>query len=349
MSAPAVNQSHHTNNFDFLRMTAALAVLVSHHYVLCNRGEPLIPLFAGTPAALAVLVFFSISGYLVSKSWFHDPHVGRFCLRRVLRIWPALVVLVCLWAVLLGPLLTQLPLRSYFTQRATWAYFLYLVMWPANDHLPGVFVDNPRFAAVNGSLWTIPIEVGCYVLLAACAAAGLLRNRRGLLGCIALFAAWHIGYGFPGMGADFSFARQFLAYFLMGAAMCALEPLWLPRRAMVLLAAALAFAVLRGLLHWDYLAFLLTLPVAVVVLGSSQTWVLRRAGRWGDFSYGTYIWAFPVQQFVISRTFGHWPFGLSLLAALLGTLAIAALSWHAVEKPALRYKPVRPGGFSAEK
>jgi len=51
-----------------------------------------------------------------------------------------------------------------------------------------------------------------------------------------------------------------------------------------------------------------------------------------------------VQQFVISRTFGHWPFGLSLLAALLGTLAIASLSWHAVEKPALRYKPAQAGG-----
>jgi len=345
MSATAVNP--HANNFDFLRMTAAVAVLVSHHYALCNRGEPVIPLFAGTPGALAVLVFFSISGYLVSKSWFHDPHIGRFLLRRFLRIWPALTVLVAVWALLLGPLITQLPWRSYFTQRATWDYFLYLVMWPVSDHLPGVFVDNPRFPAVNGSLWTISYEVGCYLVLAAFAAAGLLRNRRWLLACMALFAALHIWHGLPGRGAEFSFAWQFMAYFLMGAAMYASEPLWQPRRMAALLAAVLAFAVL-WYLHLPYLAFMLMLPVAVIVLGSGQTPVVRRAGRWGDFSYGTYIWAFPVQQFVISRTFGHWPFGLSLLAALLGTLAIACLSWHAVEKPALRCKPARPGGFLQE-
>src|SRR5665213_1599973 len=105
LEAPA----HPVNNFDLLRLFAALLVFWFHALVFTGRPAPLLFSWV-TPGPLGVYVFFLISGYLVSKSWQSDPHAGRFLARGSLRIFPALVVLTTL---ILGPALTTLPLTEY--------------------------------------------------------------------------------------------------------------------------------------------------------------------------------------------------------------------------------------------
>ncbi|MGO4377458.1 acyltransferase family protein [Pseudoduganella sp. RAF53_2] len=108
-----MNEKAHDNAFDVLRMTAAAAVLYSHSFPLLGLPEPE-PLPGLTWGRLAVAVFFGISGFLVAQSWESDSHGLRFLARRALRIFPGLLVLALLSALVLGPAVTVLPLAGIF-------------------------------------------------------------------------------------------------------------------------------------------------------------------------------------------------------------------------------------------
>lgn len=116
------------NNYDFMRIVAALAVIVSHQFALFGLPEPLVLQYQ-TLGGFGVLVFFSISGYLVGNSWDADPSLWRFAAKRMLRIWPAyiLVVLICIFVV--GPLFTTDQLGDYFRNPVTWSYFKNIVFY----------------------------------------------------------------------------------------------------------------------------------------------------------------------------------------------------------------------------
>ena len=128
------------NNFDALRLFGALCVLISHQYALSGLSEPRFMTFQ-TLGGLGVYVFFILSGYLVSQSWASDSCVWRFCARRMLRIWPALAVVIAVSALLVGPLLTNQNLIEYYSSPLTAAYFRGLYFYIQYD-LPLVFPDN---------------------------------------------------------------------------------------------------------------------------------------------------------------------------------------------------------------
>ncbi|MDQ6619088.1 MAG: acyltransferase, partial [Pseudomonadota bacterium] len=178
------------NNLDLVRFIAAAMVLVSHSYTLTGRnGEP--ALFGyETIGGLAVAVFFVISGFLVTGSWLRSPSLRTFALKRALRIMPALVVVVTFSALVLGALLSPLPLGQYYVHPQTRDYFLNLTFTELNYSLPAVFARNPFPHAVNGSLWTLPIEVSMYALLALLGAVHLVRRSVITAIVVVLMIAW---------------------------------------------------------------------------------------------------------------------------------------------------------------
>ena len=202
------------NNFEFLRISAALLVLVSHHYPLSNLGEPGLPGVISL-GGVAVMVFFSISGFLVTQSWLSDPNAFRFAWRRILRIWPALITVVLLSTLILGPIVTNLTVFDYFAHRATWDYLRTLIM-EIHFPLPGVFTNNPGGSSVNGSLWTIPFEVRCYLFMAIIGITGLLKNKKWIIAWCIIFFAWYINKGIPDIVGKYIPGREFSAYFIMG-------------------------------------------------------------------------------------------------------------------------------------
>jgi peptidoglycan/LPS O-acetylase OafA/YrhL len=152
--------AHRDNNFDAVRLIAALAVVVGHAWPLTGLSHP--PRLGGVPIfTLAVFVFFSLSGYLVGTSWRHDPRVLPFLARRASRIFPALIVVIVLTTFLIGPIATRLALNDYFTSSQTWTYLTNVTLVASYD-LPGVFDANPR-PVVNGALWTLGPEFLCYL------------------------------------------------------------------------------------------------------------------------------------------------------------------------------------------
>ncbi len=330
--------NNHSNNFDALRIFAALTVLAVHQHALMGKPEPGIAGVA-TWGLVAVWVFFVISGYLVSQSWANDPHLIRFSVRRILRIWPALTIVVALSVLALGPWVTWLSYPDYWRSDTTWGYFRNLLM-DSRYHLPGVFDKAPGNTSVNGSLWTIPYEVYCYVALAIAGCLGLLGRPIWLAIPTIAYIGWYIAQGLPDHTGLLDHGRELGLYFLAGVGLFRLRTFWQPRRWTVMIA-TWAVAAALWYAHLHHVALVLMLPMTVLAIGSSSWPILRKAGQYGDPSYGLYLYAFPIQQLVVHFTYPHWSYEASVALAMLLTTIAAYLSWHGVEKLAMRFKPQR--------
>lgn len=284
------------NNFDALRLAGALMVLISHQFALSGRSEPNI-VGDHSLGNVGVLIFFSISGYLVTSSWLKDPHIFRFCARRTLRMLPALCVALPLTMAVIGAL-----------------------------GLNG-FPENPRHL-MNGSLWTIKYEVCCYVLLLL---AGVVTRHFSLL-----LAAGILSYFvLSGLEYETSFLANFGLYFAAGCLLRAYPQLRKLLPSVIL--PATGFALL--LIDQTKLGLALIVPSLTVAIGLRSWPGLRDVSRFGDLSYGIYIYAWPVQQIGVALMGRRTPY-LELLAITVpATILLAAASWNLVEKGALRFKP----------
>jgi peptidoglycan/LPS O-acetylase OafA/YrhL len=236
--------------------------------------------------------------------------------------------------------ITTLPLHDYFG-RATIQFIVANVKFHTTYQLPGVFAahpGNPSLSAVNGSWWTIPVEARCYVYLAILGLLGLRRRWLSLL-ALGLVLVMYVKT-LPGHSQADAFNNLsyfYIAFFMTGV--CARQYLAELRRARLpmlcagagCIAAALAWGQPR-LAEWALIA-----PLTLLA-GSGDTPVLRSAGRFGDFSYGIYLYAYFLQQLTVELWPGQPSFVGSAVVAALATLGVAWCSWHAVEAPALRLK-----------
>ena len=343
------------NRFDLLRLAAALAVLLAHGDFLYRLHLP-VPFVGHSLGSLAVYVFFFISGYLVCQSWTRQPAWGAFWVKRLARVFPGLVVAVVFSVLVLGWAVTTLPSAAYWQAPGTWLNLVNNAAGLATvQTLPGVFESNPFARAVNGSLWTIRYELAMYVLLSAMSALPWLRGRRFMYPAMAvvLAALWPLArWGgwdaaleaagsplaevfrwsdFCGFGVPFFAGSTFAAY--------AVRPRrWMAAAALVALCGALyaESALLRQVAVW-VLMVCGTFYLAHVGLSTSKASAHRIGRARVDVSYGVYIYAFPVQQAVTALCLARgWSLAVCLLLSLAAVLVLAALSWFAVEQPAMR-------------
>lgn len=333
------------NNFNLIRLLAAWLVLFSHAYHLSGAGaaEPLLRLTEGrmTLGTLALGVFFSISGYLVTASAYARGSFLSFLGARLRRLFPALAVALVLSALALGPAVSTLDAAQYFS---SWAPLLYVLCNLSLFHpqygLPGVFEASPYGAVVNAALWILPIEfslclaVGASVL--ALRALGL--RRRALIPLLAAGAGCLASWFFALRGSP-SGAALLIPYFMLGAA-CRLGGDRLPFKgaAAAALLAAAALGALADLRIFPVLASC-AISYGTLWLARHPTWVVPSwAGRIGAPAYGVYLFAFPVQQTVVALGLARTPYMLSLIATLL-VLPLAWASWHGVERHFLPHRP----------
>ncbi|WP_214020945.1 acyltransferase [Methanoculleus sp.] len=327
----SISGDRFSNNFDFLRFAAAAVIVVTHAYALrlgyvgMGMYDPVI--LIGQAALAALLV---TSGYLIAASWESTASPLRFAWKRFLRVVPALVLAILVTLFVIGPLMTSLPLVEYFGALFSPAG-LATVPFFENGSAIGLFQDNP-WTYVNGPLWTIPLEVAMYGVVAALGISGLL-HRWGAITALAavnvlLWVAW---FDDPRMSKI-----RFTLYFLIGAI------LYLHRERVayrpVVAGALLLLLGLSTMTPYLTVAGMIAIPYLTIYAAHLPVPLLNTFGRPGDFSYGIYIYHYPVQQMLIQAT-GNELFlpalcGLSFLA----TFALAFLSWHAVERRALAAK-----------
>ncbi|QGZ30632.1 acyltransferase family protein [Stutzerimonas stutzeri] len=332
------------NNFDFLRLFAASAVVIGHCYWLSGAGdiEP-VRLFTGSmdTADIAVNLFFVMSGFLIAGSWMNSRSALDFAAKRALRIFPALGVSILFTTLVIGPLATRLPLDDYLLDNQTLRYLGNMVL-VTQFHLPGVFSDNPFPVTVNGSVWTLPYEVLMYASLMV---MGLIKafGRVTVLAVPAALMLIHFHLA-PGLGLDSDILRKSTRlgmFFFFGSALYLYRPHlpWNWKIALGLLSLSLLTA--RTEL-WLY-THVLTLPYLTIYLAHLQVPALSGFGRYGDFSYGIYIFSFPIQQLLMHWFSPQLPLGAFMAISLLASVGVAVLSWHWMESPALRLKRYLPG------
>ncbi len=331
------------NNFNLIRFLAAFAVLYSHSYSIVlgpAADEPFVHRIGHTLGSVAVDVFFITSGFLVTASLLRLDGFKAFFRARALRIFPALVPMAVLLACVLGAWFTTLPAGAYFAQAEVYKFLLRntTILFGVKYNLPGVF-DNLPIHTVNGSLWTLPLEVRCYLSVALLwFVAGRFAGASRFIAMVAaltlaLLAGFWIAHRAGYAHEDFF--RLFYMFFC-GALLHALRDL-IPMRHWIaaLLAAALAFGVLvPASFFWIYPPVIGYLILYCAYMPGG--W-LRRFNRFGDYSYGIYIYAFPVQQALVASIPGITVPAMIALAGTI-TLVLAMLSWHLVEQRALRLK-----------
>ena len=333
------------NNFGLIRLLAALSVMFGHSFWMLqskHRYEPILKFtrleYSGS---LAVYTFFLVSGMLVSASYARQKSLPRFAALRLGRIYPALFVCVLLTAYLLYPVLQGLGPVQALSDPHAWRYFSVnaSVFFGLDRSLPGLFHASGIPMAVNGALWTLPIEMKCYGLVAIAGLLGAFRSRIGYLIASAgvLTLVWAlVKHPLPSLVLA-GLARNTTGYsfypvcfFAFGMALYAI-------RERVVLAWPGAIALITAYLSLRHTAWGQPALYAALVYGVlwlSATKHLRLLDPSQDFSYGIYLYGFPIQQMVAQA----WPTMDNLLSLLISvpcTVAVAAGSWFLVEKPAM--------------
>ncbi len=340
-----------TTGFDYLRLILSVSVLAWHSYQYTHGGPAAYEIANAWSAWLTLLIlpmFFSLSGFLVASSLQRVSSLTVFAWHRVIRIVPALAVDVFLSALLLGPFLSELAPSDYFSSPAFLSYF-WNVLGYIHFELPGVFIHSPVPNIVNGNLWTVPYELECYLVLIVLAVVGVTRRKEILLyGVVVLCVATAIYR--HGQGMSFETippnvpGRPLVLCFLAGVALNLVRHRVPYRRDLAVVLGALALIMLRD----KTLLTLAPLPVAYFTawLGLHQPRKIPVLMD-GDYSYGIYLYAVPIQQTVQQLI----PMGSTYLGNLVISLVLVSLfamfSWHVIEKPTLRLKDLF--GTSAKK
>jgi peptidoglycan/LPS O-acetylase OafA/YrhL len=336
-------------NFDLLRLFFACLVVFFHSFLLARVAAPYTAkILALNPGALAVDGFFLISGYLITQSWLADPSAKRFLARRVLRLYPGFIVASLFSVFVVGPLGAD-P-HAYFTRLDVLRFLQGLVLLHMPD-TPPVFAGTTA-QLVNGSMWTISFEFRCYLLALLFGLVGLF-NQRYLLLVLTVAIGVAVGEYVPPVGV----AHPQHVFFGVNALRVSDSIAWFAALFMVGSCYArfrdrIGFGPVRALVACGmFVALLMSDPVllrpAVLLPGAyflfaaasaPAWWRSRKADRRSDFSYGIYLYGWPVQKLLTWYWPGIGPWMIFVFTLLVST-AFAFLSWRWIEKPALTLKP----------
>jgi peptidoglycan/LPS O-acetylase OafA/YrhL len=322
--------------FRWLRLLGAFIVIINHSPGLAvDPWATVLPEeWQISPGHITLMAFFAMSGYQVSGSWQRDPSWWRFAARRVLRIMPPLLLTLMITAFIIGPLFTNLSAGDYWDSSRTFRYVVFGAgLFPIQYDLPGVFAGSIS-QVVNGSIWTLPMEVlgyGLVLLIGVIVALGVTR-----MVVFALLAAM-VFLDISAEGVEGGFGAvpieptvSLLVAFVIGMILYACRDR-IPLRPL----AAFALVAMWLALHWTPLDRYV-LPVmagyGVIVWAHHLPKRFESGKRWAYGSYGVYLWGFPVQQMIVAVTGvgNHWV--LSLLACPVAYLA-GLLSWRYIEEP----------------
>jgi peptidoglycan/LPS O-acetylase OafA/YrhL len=324
------------SGFDYLRLALATAVFLLH-IPLIDFGDAAanklwLP-WLRPVSAIVLPMFFALSGFLVAGSLVRARTLISFIGLRIVRIVPALTVEVLLSALILGPLFTTMRLSQYFSSRGFFIYFLNAV-GDVHYHLPGVFADNPYPNIVNGQLWTVPLELRCYVLLAVIALLGIFRNSLILVSAIIIICAAVLcrDLMFPPEVWVTVHGAILVEAFVVGVALFRLKKK-IPHSAGLFVLSSLATIALLALPYGDYFVAAPATYVTVYcgLLNPDRNKLLLS----GDYSYGIYLYGFPIQQAIAAAAPSLRSVAVSLVVALPLTVVCAMASWWLIERPAL--------------
>lgn len=331
----SAHEKNRNNNFTVLRLVLAWLVLFGHSFPLTGTGfDPISKLMMPYTwiGGIAVGGFFAVSGYLVSAS-ITQRSIPDFVASRSLRLYPAIICYSLVAILIIGPIAVKVPLSQYF-EANPWENLKNATLWDWIYNLPYAFANNPIPGSTNGSSWTLPAELRCYLLVLVFGFFGIFDTKtRANLALFGLLILMRMSFpSVPVFGDNPRFESP-LTFFVVGCLFWvnrAWIPLSWPLAIVAVVACVASFAAVTPWSLYTYV-FAVTYVIFMIVYRLPHL----DMDAYGDFSYGIYIYAWPIQQLVWFS--GQNAYVNTLLATLV-ILPVSYLSWRFVEKPALSLK-----------
>jgi peptidoglycan/LPS O-acetylase OafA/YrhL len=341
------------NNFNLIRFVAAFGVLFSHSFSLAigsSETEPFKQLVGMSFGQIAVDIFFISSGFLIANSLFVKKGLANFLWARFLRIYPGLFASVLFCVFVVGLYFTSYPIKQYLMNPQTYIFLVKntVIFLGEEPSLPGVFESLPWSGVVNGSLWTLPFEVRAYCLLVVFSIGihHLITWSKGLLSecllyslipllCLIIYIANHFYTFLPISYFTSEDFRLYSLFFIGTAGYIFKDNLVLSKHFFY---AALSFLLISAM-HSDlfFIVYNVTIFYVIFYIAYIPKGMIRKFNQYGDYSYGIYIYAWPVQQSVVALISGINVLELCIYSFII-TLLLSYLSWHCIEKKALKLK-----------
>jgi peptidoglycan/LPS O-acetylase OafA/YrhL len=341
-------QISRSNNFDLLRFLLAFSVCLHHLGVLTKSPEMnQIASFLHPIITQAVPSFFVISGFLIFMSYENSKSIREYTEKRAKRILPAYVLVVVLCS-LFGVLRTDLPWNQYFNM--SWCKYLIANLTFLNSiqpSLPGVFTTNPLPSIVNGSLWTIKIEIMFYASVPVFSWLFRKYNKLWLIGifyCLSIAYREILTYFSHELGNStlLELSRQLpgqLSFFLSGALILYYLDFF-RKYYKYFLGLAIAILTLNFAESIPIVNSFVPLSLAVTVISIAlYTPHINLFTKYGDLSYGIYIYHFPIIQTLISLGLFRFNPYLGFGTLMLMMFSASYLSWHLLEKKFMQRRP----------
>ncbi len=339
---PAISDGSRVNNFNIIRFVAAILVLYGH---MAHLMEVPVTMFLGQEvSSIGVKTFFIISGYLITKSYLKDSNFLRYMVRRCFRIFPGLIAVTLLTVLVIGGVMSELPFFDYILNPGTRLYIRNMFLYPIYN-LPGVFVNGyPLNGAINGSLWSLPVEFAAYLLLPVTVIIfkKLKCLKSGIFACAVIFLAASVlkmiympAARYVLYGTNWFDGLVLIPYFFIGA-------LYSFPEAKKYLNVQLGAALFIFAAFFSFSYEISEVIIAIVLPYFIFSFALAPNpffGNWFskcDFSYGIYLYSFPVQQVVYHqlKKFFAPSLNIASLICFVVSLVCAVFSWYVVEKPA---------------
>lgn len=333
-----------SNNFDFLRLLFASLVIISHSYPLTKKIEP-VAVLTNTQldlGSLSVDCFFIMSGYLIMISLLRSKSVKEYLWKRLLRLYPAYIILLLLTMLIL-PFVYQGA--NIFSEKTYWSYFpnalsLYKVQFKVKD----IFDNNPYPKVINGSLWSLSYEFTMYISLLLLFPLRTFKYIKYLIFSIFLISFYcavteHyiLGQTMKKINLDPKQFYRLASYFLGGSTLVFFNL----KKYNHLITRLALFAALLASIYFEIYKYVspVLLSILILLVGIHRSNYISMVGKKiGDISYGVYIYAFIVQQ-ALMYYLNLTTFEL-ILATVIITYAFAFCSWHLIEKKMLKYKNI---------
>ena len=342
----------HDNNFNFMRIVAASMVIITHSLVLTGEGCDVDILYRMSNgeimiSTLGLRIFFVISGLLIMQSMDRSNTRIEFIWKRMLRIFPGLIVCVLFAIFVIGPIFTNKTVTEYFRLESTWSYLINLSLFKTQETLPTVF-DSNMVSVVNGSIWTLAYEFSYYIMVLGLSIVGIFKRKCLVFVVFFIFFVIQLitvycqvppKYFYFLIYTDLKLNHfsDFGLFFISGMIAYLYRDKIKYHNKIALLAFVLYSICIFFNIPW--LMKYVALPYLIMYVGYLS--ISPRISMWGkngDFSYGIYIYGMIVQQSIIALlSVPINPYVLSVLS-LIAVFPFAWLSWNLIEKHALKLK-----------
>lgn len=323
-----------SNSFDIIRHFAAYMVLFSHHFRLSGHHEPIFIRW-DSYGAVAVAIFFCLSGFLMPKSFKSSGSFIEFMRKRCLRIFPALFMCSVIMYLFVAVAFNGSDIYGYLFSPQPFINTLRNTFF-MQSYVNGVFSDYFYPDVINGSLWTLPIEFSCYLIIGLALSISLTWVGPALLLVTCIISTIIFNF-YPDNYTYFSVPFKSLSLFgipfFFGALLSMTTQAWIKYKLQILISALVLLFAMAGKPEVQ-IAAPLCLSVIIIVFGIGVKDKIIN-GRI-DISYGVYIYAFPVQQIIINNITDR--FIPSIVLSILVTTFLAIVSYFYIERPFLRRK-----------